>query len=221
MTQNPSAFARHSRRPKALQHGAVLGTALIFLLLLSILALTASSGSTLQLRMAGNLRNAEQAQLSANTALRGAEWRLWSNAQKIGRPLICIDGGLSAHGCIQYNASSGAYASTGVVTQFKTSHDWVAGTGIEHLGADGGIDYTADSLETAQLAENPRYIIEDMGLVRALGAGAQIESGSTGPTAGGPGMVNIHAYRITARATGGSANSIRVLQSTFDAQPNN
>lgn len=221
MTQNLLPLVRYNSNIKARQRGAVLGVALIFLLLLSILALTASSGSTLQLRMAGNLRNAEQAELSANTALRGAEWRLWSNANMIGQPLICLDGSLSAHGCIQYNASSPAYASTGVVTEFKTSHEWIDGTGIEHLGADGDVDYTASSLDSAKLAENPRYIIEDMGQVRALGAGAQLESGATGPAGGTTGTINIHAYRITARATGGSSNSIRVLQSTFDAQPNN
>jgi type IV pilus assembly protein PilX len=39
--------------------------------------------------------------------------------------------------------------------------------------------------------------------------------------AGPGGGVDIHIYRITARATGGSQNTVRVVQSTFDAQANN
>jgi Tfp pilus assembly protein PilX len=39
---------------------------------------------------------------------------------------------------------------------------------------------------------------------------------------GGPGHnINIHIYRITARATGGTQNIVRVAQSTFYAQASN
>lgn len=208
-------FTRHRY-----QNGAVLGVALIFLVLITILAMAATASSTLQLRMAGNLRNAQQAELSANTALRGVEWQLWSNANIIGKPFICTDGELSgAHGCIQYNPVSAAYGADGVVTQFKRAAGWL-NTGREYTGADGQ-GYTGTALGTARLAENPRYIIEDMGLVRAPGAGSQLESGATGPQSGAMGNVSIHTYRVTSRATGGGENSIRVRQSTFDAQPSN
>jgi type IV pilus assembly protein PilX len=60
-----------------------------------------------------------------------------------------------------------------------------------------------------------------MGLVKPPGAGPQHESGVTGPNNGGAGHINIHIYRVTARATGGNQNTVRVAQSTFDAQASN
>lgn len=217
----PAATLTHTRPAlPSQQKGAVLGVALIFLVLITILAMAASASSTLQLRMAGNLRNAQQAELSANTALRGVEWALWSNANIIGKPFICTDGGLSNEdACIQYNPFAAAYGDGGVVTEFKNSGNWVE-TGAEYLGP-GNLDYTSTDRDTARLAKNPRYIVEDMGLVRAPGAGSQLESGATGPQSGAMGTVRIHTYRITARATGGGESSIRVRQSTFDAQPSN
>lgn len=204
------------------QQGAVLIMALIFLLLLTILAITASSGSLLQLRMAGNLRNAQQAELSANTTLRGAEWALWTTANQVGGHLTCTDGSISAEdGCVMYNLSnSTTYGPDGTVPQFRHAHGWQNGVGKEYKGpAQTG--YTGSDMDTAQLAHNPRYIIEDMGRILPPGAGPQHESGVTGPQNAGPGAPNPHAYRISARATGGSRNSVRVLQSTFDAQTNN
>ena len=51
--------------PAAPQRGVVLVVALIFLLLLTILAISASGRSLLQERMAGGLRNAQLAEQSA------------------------------------------------------------------------------------------------------------------------------------------------------------
>ncbi len=46
------------------------------------------------------------------------------------------------------------------------------------------------------------------------------ESGATGSTGTGSSSTARHIYRITARATGGSANTVRVLESTFAAKSN-
>ncbi|MCB1568344.1 MAG: pilus assembly protein, partial [Xanthomonadales bacterium] len=105
----------------------------------------------------------------------------------------------------------------GVVTQFREGSTWPA-TGIEYKGPSGGTDYTAASLNTAQLAKNPRYLIEDLGRVRPPGAGPQQESGA-GSGAGG--SIRVNTYRISARAAGGNENAVRVLESTFDAQTKN
>ncbi len=196
--------------------------ALIFLVLLTILAITASSGSLLQLRMAGSLRNAQQAELSANTALRGAEWKMWASANQVGGHLTCTDGSISSEdGCVLYNtATESTYGPDGSVTQFRRDHAWPANIGKAYAGPQEH-GYTDDSLDTATLATNPRYIIEDMGRILPPGAGPQHESGATGPQNAGPGAMNPHAYRITARATGGRANTMRAAESTFDAQTNN
>lgn len=64
------------------QRGVVLVVALIFLLLLTMLAISASGRSLLQERMAGGLRNGQMAEMAADTALRGAEWKLWKAAAR-------------------------------------------------------------------------------------------------------------------------------------------
>lgn len=209
------------------EHGAVLLVALIFLILLTLLAIGASSGSLLQQRMVAATRNAQLATLSGDTALRGAEWKLWSSASITGTVFACsADAINTSTGCVKYNPQSPLYGASGVVTEFRTGNNsWLSLTGpITYKGANGaGFTDESGSLTSGSpsVAQNPQYIIEDMGLVKPPGSGPQHESGVTGPNNGGAGQVNIHVYRITARATGGNKNTVRVVQSTFDAQTNN
>ena len=206
-----------TRSPRTAARGSALIMALIILLVVTLLTLTVTSNSALQLRMAGNLRNVQQAQMSANTSLRGAEWNIWTSTNVVGGQLLCTDGSISSNGCVLHNPINTAmYGPTGVVTEFRKTHAWL-NTGVQYLGP-GNLDYTLAARGTAQLSENPRYIIEDMGRVRPPGAGPQTESDG-GP--GGGDSIRVHTYRITARAAGGSKNSIRVAQSTFDAQTKN
>ncbi len=195
---------------RAAQRGVVLVVALIFLLLLTIIAVAASGRSLLQERMAGGLLNAQRAGMSAQTALRGAEWRLWSSAAKVGTTLGC---GTSLFAeCYVYDPLN---PSTDAVN-FRTLPGRITAGSFAYLGEGGTVDFTATV--HGKLADNPHYIVEDMGRVRPPGSGPQHESGQTGPTGSGPGQVNLEMYRITARATGGDKDTVTVLQSTFDAQ---
>lgn len=212
---------------RARERGAVLLVALIFLILLTLLAIGASSGSLLQQRMVAGTRSAQLANLGANTALRGAEWQLWSNASDLSKGLFqCGNNTINATtGCINYDPNAAAYGATGMVTQFRTGNNAWLSTGIEYKGLDSsGYTSTAvanDYTASPNMAANPRYIIENLGLVRPPDAGPQHESGATGSNMGGPGQnIRINIYRITARATGGTKNVVRVAQSTFDAQTN-
>jgi type IV pilus assembly protein PilX len=217
-----SVLHRRNAMPRN-QRGAALLVSLIFLLLLTILALSASSRSLLQERMAGGLRNAQQAQMTANAALRGAEWSIWSRTSQVGKYMDCQNAQVSSDdGCVIYNsANTSLYGATGTVTLFQTSQGWVTTGTHTYLGPTGA-GYTSSSLPNyEQLAQNPVYVIEDMGIELPPGAGVQHESGATGPTGSGPGQINTHVFRITARATGGSQNTVSVLQSTFDAQATN
>lgn len=219
------AKPRQPRFPQRRQKGAVLLVALIFLILLTLLAIGASSGSLLQQRMVAATRSAQLAQMSADTALRGAEWKIWGTSSVIGGYLICDAGDVNATtGCVKYDPESSLYAANGAVTQFRTGNNAWLTTGIEYKGTDGsGFTGATNQVNTGSpnVAANPRYIIEDMGLVKPPGAGPQHESGVTGSNNGGAGHINIHIYRVTARATGGNQNVVRVAQSTFDAQASN
>lgn len=181
------------------ERGAVLVVALIFLLLLTIVAITSSSRSLIQERLAGALRNSQQAEWSAENALRGVEWRIFTGDTSLG--------------C--YNSSNPATVSTKVTT-FRSASTWVTDGATEYKGAGVSIDYTATTTDTtmasATLAANPWYIVELLGQDRAPPntTGAQAEAGSGGST-----TARFYLYRITARATGGSPNTIRVVESTF------
>lgn len=208
------------------ERGAVLLVALIFLILITLLAIGASSGSLLQQRMVAATRSAQLAVMSGDTALRGAEWSLWNATTVVGSGMVCNGSDINTTtGCVKYDPSSPLYASGGAVAQFRADNNaWLSLTGpVTYKGAGGGTDYTAQTgtADTANVAENPQYIIEDMGTVRPPGAGPAAEGGRTGLNSGATGTVDIHIYRITARATGGTKNTVRVVQSTFDAQATN
>lgn len=199
------------------QRGAVLVIALIFLLLLTILALSASGRSLLQERMAGGLRNAQQAELSAQTALRGAEWKLWTSTSNITEHLNCGSGVFTD--CYIHDP---AHPIANVV-DFRDAQGWVTAGSTQYKGHAGATDYTAftGTDEIGDLAKNPRYIIEDLGVELPPGvSGGMHESGATGAGGTGYASTSRHVYRITARATGGSENTVRVLESTFAAKSN-
>jgi type IV pilus assembly protein PilX len=199
------------------QRGAVLVVALIFLLLLTVLAISSSSRSLLQERMAGGLFNAQQAEMSAQTALRGAEWKLWTSASNLGTHLNCGSGTFTD--CYIFDPANPITN----VTNFRSKQGWVIAGATEYKGYGGGMNYTAfaGSNQHGNLADNPRYMIEDMGVEYAPGiSGSLHESGATGTGGVGYTSTTRHIYRITARASGGSNNTVRVLESTFAAKSN-
>ena len=199
------------------QRGFVLVTALIFLLLITMLAVSISQHALLQQRMAGSLRNAQQARLSAENALRGAEYRIWSIASQQDIRLHCQEGRISTvDGCVVYRPPAAPYGANGTITQFQTASGWLPGVGKTYAGPQGN-GYTSNQTQpSAALAVNPVYLIEDLGSERPPGVGGLHESGNTGPNNGGAGL-DIHLYRITARGAGGNPNAVRVVQSTFSA----
>lgn len=203
------------RRSKEARGFALL-MALIFLLLISMLAIFASQHAMLQERMAGSLRNAQQARMSAETALRGAEYKLWSMAARSGARLHCLENAVSRDdGCVIYRSHGAPYAANGDVTRFQSAPGWLSDIGVAYKGPTHR-GYTSNTQQpTAELAENPRYLIEDLGSERPPGVGGLHESGNTGPNQGE--QAGVHIYRITARATGGRSNVVSVVQSTFDA----
>ena len=205
------------------QRGVVLVIALIFLLLMTILAVSSSGRSLLQERMVGGLRNAQQAEMGGEAALRGAEWTLWSLPAS-GTKLVCPSAALP--NCYQFDAA----VPDANVTAFRTGSGWVTAGATEYKGDQDAIDYTTmsgsaltttDEKLVAKLAQNPRYIIERLGLETAPGVGSQIEGGVTA-TYGSSSTpsTSLWIWRITARSTGGSPNTVRTMESTYAAPSN-
>lgn len=206
-------------RPRAKkQQGVVLMMALVFLLLLTMLATSAAGHASLQERMAGGLRDAQLAELAAESALRGAEWRLWKAAQ--AGPIRC--GVAPIADCYVHDPAR----PDRTVQDFRSKEGWVTKGATEYRGGDGGQDYTTlagsglpdDARRTALLARNPFYLIEDLGPELPHDAGAPPDDGmNRAAAAGNPGTTGRRVYRITARATGGKGHVVRVAESIFVA----
>lgn len=204
------------------QRGAVLVVALVFLLLLTILAISASGRSLLQERMVGGLRNAQLSQMGAEAALRGAEWKLWSLPAR-GVALNCPGDALTA--CYPFDAAN----PNDNVNAFRSTAGWLTAGTAEYKGDGDNFDYTTMSSSAlpsanrsiARLARNPRYIIERLGQETPPGVGSQIEGGVTAEygSSSTP-STSLWLWRVTARSTGGNENTIRTLESTYAAPGN-
>jgi type IV pilus assembly protein PilX len=208
------------------QQGAVLIVSLLFLVILTLLGLTAMSGTTMEERMSGNSRDMNVALQAAEAALRDARRdinRLPINGapREMHRALFAGPSGAfgscnvgPARGLckepaeVTYGSASEAvlpasieipslHASFGAETRtFATYGDF---TGAPELKA------TVGGTANRRLAEQPRYVIELFCLptrgVDTMGSGQY--------------QVFCKFYRITARGYGVNPNSQVTLQEMF------
>lgn len=124
------------------QRGAALAVSLIFLLLLTILAITGISTSTLQEKMAGNLRDQDMALQAAETALRGGEDRINQLAAS-GRPIADSSG------------SSGVWTPLDLNSQILNDAWWAANS----------LEYGDSTQNVSTAFRDPRYVIEQQEFV--------------------------------------------------------
>jgi len=161
------------------ESGAALVTSLVILLVLSLLALAGMQGSVLEERMAGNMSNRNLAFQAAEAALRDAEYFLE------GATLPAFDG------------TDGLYQPTAAGTTPRWNLvNWDDSDSRKISGTDT-IDH---------VAQQPRYIIEDMGALESTVNGSLVASEA---------VPDNRVYRVTARGVGGTTTATVVLQCTF------
>ena len=202
---------------KASQQGAVLFIALIFLLLLTLLGVTASSTSILQERMTGGMRNAHLALMGTESALRGGEVDLWTAAARSS----FTTGGLALPPCGQTGVQPCVYQRTNGIPDnrtltFRGSKQWINPSGDGAVQYSGVVTGLTGNYQTASLATQPRYLIEDLGLDTAA-SGEGNMGGAILSAPGAEGTPKFHLYRITARSQGGSSTLLRASESVFGA----
>jgi type IV pilus assembly protein PilX len=196
------------------QHGAALFLALTFLLLLTILAVTASSTSIMQERMVGGMRNRQLGLIGAENTLRGGEEALWNlNFSNLRQPFPPCVGNPTNVACamkLERNGTLSTWAQT-----FRTSRTWL------DPANDGARSYsrsmtglTGDQI-TANLATQPRFIVESLGTISPGGKGGQ--EGFSQRHKGDASAGKLVMYRITARSQGGTDSVIRVAESYYAA----
>lgn len=190
------------------QRGAVLFVALVFLLLITLLTLTAMGTSILQEKMTGGMRNQQLAMMGAESAVRGTEAWLWHVRfnDPLGNPLPPCVGGTDT--CVYRPSQTGTLLAG--VQQFRSSFSWVSALpgmpSYAHVLSGLGGDE-----ETASLARQPEVMLEDIGPNVPPKFGQQ--SGAIDPES----QNAYHFYRITARSQGGNASVQRVVESVYSA----
>ncbi len=179
------------------QHGVVFVTALIFLVVLTLLGVTAMQTATLEERMAGNLRDRNLALQAAEMALRYAEQHIRDNDPATTVP-SSIDGVTSfddvcTAGFCYYGAGAAAPSTPAWITYCTPdcSLSYTAGTTFN----TNGISYIAPALPANILAA-PTYLIE--GILKTP-----------------PGDSVRYYYRITVRAQGAHPGTVVLLQEIF------
>ena len=198
------------------QRGAVLFVALVFLILITLLALTATGTSILQEKMTGGMRNRQLGLMGAETALRGGEAFLL-NLDFVGSNKLTQCPPSGATSTCAYVPQLDGTQKVGLnpeVQNFRTSRTWAAAPG-------GAPPYSrpltglTGSLQTASLHEQPVLIVEDVGIATGTGGFRQAEI----IDAENKGAGSRTLYRITARSQGGSGAVLRVAESVYVAAP--
>lgn len=175
------------------QRGIALVLALVFLLLLTLIGITALNTTSLEEKMAGNVKDRNLAFQAAESALVLAE--SWINAQ-IGKPVFP-------------NTSVGLYLPDTGVSGDPDSVDnwnediWSGANVVIYPNTPGA----SGSGTLGKINAQPKYIIEDMGEKQESGGSVVTNTSykSSGTT----------VLRVTARGTGGTDAAQVMLQSTY------
>lgn len=174
------------------QRGAALAISLVFLLLLTIIGITATTSSRLEEKMSGNLRDLSASEMMSESGLRAAGD--WVRQQAVGgTPLPENNPPGAGEVWILGTAGSGNLAGA--------SSSWWMTDGLEY-GVAGTLDFiSTDPTVYFQANEDPRYVVEGYGSVAG-----DASFGSQNSQA---------YYRTTAYGTGLTGNAQTVTQGTM------
>ena len=176
------------------QRGVVLFVALILLLILSLLGVTAARMQTTEERMARNEDNRQIGAQAAEAALRAAEAGLTSGVYTPS------EFAANTNGFYELNPA------TGSVLQGPPALNWsAAGAAITYPDPANPMP-ALTSLPAA--AQSPKYVIESLPAVAMPGDSiTQVQYAAP--------VSPVTVYRVTANATGADSSSTTILQSIF------
>ncbi|MBI3900124.1 MAG: hypothetical protein HY308_17795 [Gammaproteobacteria bacterium] len=180
----------HLKNPKNRQRGYVLVMALVLLTLLTIMGLTAMSTTTLEEKMAGNMKDRNLAFQAAETALVSGE--SWARDQ-LNKPPFTNSNGL-------YSVSATTSPRWDTVSWSSASSDTAKYPCSPTVSASCGSGLT-------KVSTQPKYIIEDLGEVPEVGGSLVVPANYKGK--------GITVLRITGRGTGGTDAAKVMVQSTY------
>jgi len=184
------------------QRGVALISALLLLIIITILAISMFRSFPTQEKIAGNVREKERAFHAANSALQFAEFWLMNNVATgdviCGTQAVLLNGNLG-EGQICSNA---LYALPGQPAGLVTSASAVPWT---FGGTQIGTQYTPNGMnvagQAATTAHDSSYFLPPVYYIADLG---------------GAGDAQGEVYQIDAYAYGGSANTVAVVESIYE-----
>lgn len=192
------------------QEGVALVIGLVFLLITTLMAVTAMSGVVMQERMAGNLRNVSIATSGAESALRAGELYL-INLIARGEQPIGDCAASDSHSI--YNRDSVGCGGFIAADNFRSARDWLESPPAATRDYPSSLISSVQlgSHEGAGMARRPQFLIEHLGDLNPP-AGEWNRGGRYDPPEPVP-----RAYRITGRSTGASVTVVRSSESAFGA----
>lgn len=177
---------------KSRQRGVALVLALVFLLLLTLLGITALNTSSLEEKMANNVKDRNLAFQAAEAAMTLAE--SWLYAQ-LSLPTFTSN-------------TAGLYEPSTSSTPRWDSVDWSSSSAVlvyPNTPASGVSVSGASAL--SKVTTQPKYIIEELDSVQETGGTLTVDNDHRG--------TGVNVLRITARGTGGTDAAVVMLQSVF------
>ncbi len=170
------------------QKGVVLVTSLVLLLVMTLIGLTGMQVTSLEEKMASNMRDSNLAFQAAETALRAGE--------TIVSPAALLPNFTNAGINGFYRSSSPAP----ILTQIDDNTVWVNASANAQTAV---YNPTATTGNFANIISAPQYIIQRIN----VGAGGGSLDGSIPPTTS--------TYRITARGVGATTSAVAIVQTIF------
>ena len=167
------------------QRGAILVTAMLLLLVLTIIGITASQMTRMQERMAGNLRDQNLSFQGSEAGLRDGEELIRT---RTARPDTCV-------------AAPCFFWTRGTLSNVPARDGTWWGTNGTELEADGNRGSLAKDM--AELDADPRFVVESIGFV------------SDSLTVGHGPPEGRDFFQVTGRSTGGSGSATTVLSTTY------
>lgn len=197
------------------QEGVALVVGLIFLVITTLIAVTAMSGVVMQERMAGNLRNSSIAFSAAESAARAGELYL-RDLISLGEVIVGNCTGTGSAGMFdRQNGTACGQAQLELIDAFRTDLDWSDGgqAWVHELPPESIPDDVLLDPTQGGMSARPLFMVEHMGDFRPLGG----VGGEFGQGVGYEGMSPAKVYRITARGQGVSPNVRRAIEIQFAA----
>ena len=192
------------------QRGAALISAMLLLMIITILALSMFRSFPTQERIAGNVREKERAFHAANSALQFAEWWLISNVAigdtACGAQAQLLNGNLNEGQICANPLYTLPVPGSGLVSDV-TNVPWnVGGGGVANIGVQfvpNGMSVAATGAPLATANNDTTYAAAPVFYIGDLGAAGDSQG---------------EAYQIDAYAYGGSTNTVAVVESIYEVQ---